>query len=205
MGNRFRELFSDSATAAKHWIKSHLIMAAIVFVLLFINLSIVNYAIVDFGNVIGIFFISLALAIIDFLPVVGLFFPMAIWSVLAILAEHNTKLGISVIAVCFVIMIIKQIIEPFVVGKSLGISPIEEVLSSIAGYIIIGTNPIGLLLGPIIYVIGKTTYKKIKHQPLFETRESNYFGFDKNTGNRNKQKYDDAIDISDDVIDIDEK
>ena len=189
----FSGVAKDFKTTAFVWLKSHTIMAGIVFVLLMIGLSIVNYAIIDFGNFIGIFFIALALAILDFLPVFGLFAPMAVWSVLAMLVDGNKTLGISIIVVCSIIMLIKQLLEPFIVGKTMGISPVEEVVSAVAGYAIFGAA--GLIVGPIVYTVGKTTYLKVTNQPLIKTAQRTFFN--KNTG-------DDVIDISDQVVDVDD-
>ncbi len=189
----FSGVVKDFKTTVFVWFKSHTIMAGIVFGLLLIGLSVVNYAIIDFGNFIGIFFIALALALLDFLPVIGLFAPMAVWSVLAMLVDGNKTLGISIIVLCFIIMLIKQVLEPFVVGKTMGISPVEEVVSAIVGYALF--NAVGLIIGPIVYTVGKTTYLKITNQPLIKTAQRTFFN--KNTG-------DDVIDISDQVVDVDD-
>ena len=189
----FSGIARDFKNTAFVWLKSHTIMAGIVYVLLIIGLSVINYGIYDFGNFIGILFIAFALALLDFLPVIGLFAPMAIWSVLAMLVDHNKTLGISIIVLCFIIMLVKQVLEPFVVGKTMGISPVEEVISAIAGYALF--NAVGLVIGPIVYTVGKTTYLKVTNQPLIKTAQRTFFN--KNTG-------DDVIDISDQVVDVDD-
>ena len=158
------EVLGNFWSTSKDWLKSHSIMAAIVFVLLLIGLTIVNYAIVDFGNFVGIFFIALGLAILDFLPIIGILIPMGIWASVAILAFGNTTLGLAVIVLCLVVMVIKQIIEPFVAGKSLGISPLEEIASALVACLVMGLNPLGLIFGPIIYTVGKGFYLKYKKQ-----------------------------------------
>lgn len=109
------------------------------------------------------------------------------------LVDGNKTLGISIIVVCFIIMLIKQLLEPFIVGKTMGISPVEEIVSAVAGYAIFGA--VGLVAGPIVYTVGKTTYLKITNQPLIKTSQRTFFN--KNTG-------DDVIDISDQVVDVDD-
>ena len=195
MSEFFQKIINEIKSTSFVYFKSHIFMSAIVFVLLLIGLSIVNYAIVDFGNFVGIFFIALLLALLDFLPVIGLMVPMSIWAAVAVLVNHNTKLGLSVMVVCIIIMIVKQIIEPFVVGKSMGISPLEEVASCIIGYLVLGTNALGFVLGPIVYTIGKTAYLKITNQPLIRNNKKSYF-------NKKRHSTDDVIDISDDVEEV---
>ena len=189
----FSGIVKDFKTTAFIWFKSHTIMAGIVFVLLMIGLLIINGSVYHFGNFIGILFIAFGLALLDFLPVIGLFAPMAIWSVLAMLVDGNKTLGIAIIVLCFIIMLIKQVIEPFIVGKTMGISPVEEIVSAVAGYAIFGA--VGLVAGPIVYTVGKTTYLKITNQPLIKNSQRTFFN--KNTG-------DDVIDISDQVVDVDD-
>lgn len=187
-------LVKDFKNTAFVWFKSHTIMAGIVFVLLMIGLLIINGSVYHFGNFIGILFIAFGLALLDFLPVIGLFAPMAIWSVLAMLVDGNKKLGIAIIVLCFIIMIIKQVVEPFVMGKKMGISPLEEVLSAIAGYALF--NAVGLIVGPIVYTVGKTTYLKITNQPFIKSAQKTFF--------KKNNTDDDVIDISDQVVDIDD-
>lgn len=158
----FLDIADDTMSTGISWLKSHLIMAGVVFLLLLIGLSVLNYVFVDYANFIGIFFIALGLAILDFLPVVGLLLPMGIWAAAAIFACNNLTLGIGVAVVCFAVSVVKQIIEPFVVGKSIGITALEEIVSGLAAFLIMGFNPLGLIIGPIVYCVGKMTYQKLK-------------------------------------------
>lgn len=164
MLEQIKDILDELFTGGTNWLKSHCIMAAIVFGLLIVGLSIINYAIIDFGNFIGIFFIALGLAILDFLPVLGLMIPMGIWAACAIIFCGNTTLGVAVIILCLAVSVLKQIIEPFVVGKSMGISPLEEILSALVLFLVMGFNPLGLIIGPIVYTVGKTIYQRNKKQ-----------------------------------------
>lgn len=162
MLEQIKQIFDDAFDVSKDWLKSHAIMAGIVFVLLLIGFLIVNYAVVDFANPVGIFFIALGLALLDFLPIIGLLIPMGIWAACAILAAQNATLGIAVIVICIIVSLVKQLVEPFVVGKSIGISPLEEIISGLAVCVIMGLNPIGLIIGPILYTVAKIAYRRIK-------------------------------------------
>ncbi|MGI5825683.1 MAG: AI-2E family transporter [Bacillota bacterium] len=167
MANHINDILGEVVGTGKDWLKSHTIIAAVVFVMMLIALSIVNYAVIDFGNFAGIFFIALGLAILDFLPVVGLMVPMGIWAACSMLIYGNTTLGIAVIVVCLVVSVLKQVLEPFIVGKTMGISPLEEVLSALAVFAVTGFNPLGLILGPILYTVIKVLYKKYTGKELF--------------------------------------
>ena len=65
---QWMDLFKDLFTVSKDWLKSHTIMAGIVFLLLLISFIIVNYAVVDFGNLLGIFFYCFGFGCFGFFP-----------------------------------------------------------------------------------------------------------------------------------------
>lgn len=159
-----RRIVRESIHTTKAWLKSHLIMGGVVAGLLLVGLSIINYCISDFGNIIGIILLALGLAIFDVLPALGLILPMMLWAALAVLIAGDKPLGISIAVLCFLVMIIKQILEPYIIGKTMGISAWEEILSSLVCFAILGFNAVGLLVGPIIYTIGKTIVKIYMHE-----------------------------------------
>lgn len=169
MESKFQTFLKDAKTSGIDWLKSQLVMSLITFVLLIIGLLIIDNLIIGFASVPVIILISLGIAIADFIPVIGVSTCMLPWAVIAALLG-NTKLGLSIFAVFVVIMIIKQFLEPLVRGKSLGMSPIEEILASLGGYVVLGMNPIGFLLGPLIYIIGKKTYHKFAKSQTIEEK-----------------------------------
>lgn len=190
-----KDTLKEAWTTTLSWLKSHLLLSLILQLILIVGLCIINYKIVDFGNFIGIYFISLGLVIIDFLPILGLFAPMAIWAVVAMTFGDNMKLGISILVLCFITMIIQQIIEPFIVGKVMGISAFEEILSCVAGFLLFGGSAIGLIAGPIVYTVAKVIYLKHKHQPLIVERH----GYTMPSASKQNAK-----DITDDVTNANE-
>jgi len=187
------EFLKDAKNSGVDWLKSQLILSGSTFLLTFIGLFIVDQKFANIGNLLGLILICIGLAIVDFIPVVGISAIMLPWAVLAALTK-STKLGICIFVVFVVVMLIKQIMEPFVRGKSLGISPIEEVIASVLGYLVCGTSPVGFILGPIVYIVGKKTYKKFNGKEIAGRQNKGYFG---------KSDQDNIVDISDDVEDVD--
>lgn len=143
-------------------IKTRLVICIIVVGLLITGLSIVNYCITDFGNLAGIFLLSIVFSITDLVPAIGLILPMMVWAVLAFMIKEDIVLTVSIIVVCFSVMSIKQILEWHVAGKGQGISAFEEIASSFAGFVFLKFNVVGLLAGPVLYTIGKFIYKIYK-------------------------------------------
>lgn len=100
--------------------------------------------------------IAIITGIIDLLPLLGagiVLIPYAIYS----LITGNTVLGIGLLIIWGIWVVIKQIIEPKVVSKQMGIHPIFTLLAMYTGYKLIGV--FGLMLGPITLLILKNIFK----------------------------------------------
>lgn len=100
----------------------------------------VNYAII----------LALVTAVIDFLPVLGISATMI--PAMIYLALHNNYRGIIILVIAMAIMtVIRRIIEPAILGKSLHLHPLLMLLGMALGVYIWGA--IGFLLGPTVLII----------------------------------------------------
>lgn len=191
--NLFAKVFHESKQALKDYVKSQIILSAITLAGMLIGLYLlhIKYWIL----------ISIVITIVDLLPVVGISVCMIPWAAYEIFFLKNTQLGLWLFLLYVIIMVIRQILEPFVRGKSLGISPWEEVVSSVVGYVVFGMNGLGLIIGPVLYITGKKVYRTFKPAQVEGTARPAFFnrGFQKP-----KQDIDDPniIDITDDVEDV---
>lgn len=199
------DFFKDIKDSGVDWLKSQIKMSAITFVLLIVGLFVIDQKIVLIAWAALIPLIALVITIVDFIPTIGISTCMLPWALIDALfvKPDGTKAGLSIFILYVIIMIIKQILEPFVRGKSLGISPIEEVISAVAGYFIFSIfsiGPVGFVAGPVLYIISKKVYTKFNPDGFFSMyREPQYFKHDKNNDSDG-----DVIDISDDIVDVDE-
>lgn len=92
--------------------------------------------------------IALIIAIVDLLPVLGAGTILIPWSVIVLLVgDERLALGLGILFL--ITFLSNQIIEPIVIGKSLGLNPIFTILITIA-CILIFSPAIGAILGPII-------------------------------------------------------
>lgn len=92
-----------------------------------------------------IFLPALAIALVDFLPVLGAgaaLVPMAI----AGFITGDTASGIGFLVLCGVISIVRQFIEPRLVGSSLGVHPLLTLASMYIGFRVFGFA--GLIVSP---------------------------------------------------------
>lgn len=129
------------------YLRAYLTIMLIVFSLLLIGFFMlkVKYA----------FIISLVCALVDFLPVLGVGSVLIPWSI-ASFAMGNLKLGIGLIVLYLVIAVIRQIIEPKIVGKNFGIHPLLTLFSMYLGLSFFGI--FGMILGPLAAAVIKGSF-----------------------------------------------
>lgn len=120
-------------------IRSYLLIMSITFVELSIGLSLigVKYAIL----------VAFCIAIFDVLPVLGTGGIMLPWAVLAAVSG-NFPMGLKLLVIYLVITVIRNIIEPKIVGSQLGLHPVVTLSSMFVGAQFFGV--IGLFGFPIV-------------------------------------------------------
>ncbi len=185
------EFIKDVNSSGIDWLKSQIKLSLVTFILVFAGFVIIDHYLINIGWIPVLLLFAIIIAIADALPVIGVsscLLPMAV--VYSLFWE--LKAGFYIFGLFVIVMIIKELMEPFIRGKSLGMSPIEEVISSVAGFFVFGANPIGFLLGPLVYIIAKKTYKRFnsKNEPPRNSSSG--------------KNDDDVIDISDEVVDVDD-
>lgn len=94
--------------------------------------------------------LALITAVLDILPVVGtgvILVPMSVYH----LIFGNTGLGIGILVLFFLYQILRQIAEPRIVGKSLGVHPLLSLVLIYVGYGVFGI--VGLFLMPLFSIL----------------------------------------------------
>ena len=94
--------------------------------------------------------ISIVVSIVDVLPVLGAGIVIVPWSVISFILG-NSYLGKGLALIYIILIITRQILEPKIMGKEIGVRPLYTFLATILGSLIFG--PIGLILGPLIAVL----------------------------------------------------
>ena len=79
------------------------------------------------------------------------------WSVINFI-QGDRELGFKIAVLYVVLAISRQIIEPQVTGKQIGLRPIYTFLATILGSLVLG--PFGVILGPVIAIIGNSIYRR---------------------------------------------
>lgn len=151
--NRILAIKKDLFTAIFGYLRAALIMMALTFTELFIGFSIIR---VKYALMLAFF-----IAIIDALPVLGAGGVLIPWSLYSFITG-DIRMGISVIVLYVVVLVIRQVVEPKVVGQQIGVYPLITLLAMYTGLRLIGFT--GLILGPITFLLIRniliTIYKR---------------------------------------------
>lgn len=142
MNNFLRNVMKDTSSGIKGYIKAQLKLIGITFLIIFIGLDMIDIA--------HPFLVSLGISILDMIPVLGIGIVLVPWSIISFVMG-NTDLATK-IAILFVIaVIVRQVLEPIIVGKHIGIRPLYTFVATLLGSIALG--PIGIILGPAIAIL----------------------------------------------------
>ena len=99
--------------------------------------------------------IALGVAIVDLLPVLGAGTVLVPWA-LVVLVFGNYRLGLGLLILYGVMTIVRQIAEPHIVGKSLGLPPVVTLFAVFVGWELFGV--LGMLLSPAVALLVKELF-----------------------------------------------
>ena len=101
------------------------------------------------------FILALVISLLDLLPVIGVGTVLIPWSIISFV-QGNTTIGIALIILTIFETVIRQLIEPKIIGRSVDLHPIVMLFSVYAGSKLLGVW--GILGGPAVAVAIKFTY-----------------------------------------------
>ena len=137
----------------KKYIISYALIMLITFAEIFLGLSIIGVE--------GAFAIAILVAVFDILPIVGSGMIMFPWAVIELILGHFGR-GIGLMIIWAFVVIMRQIIEPKIVGNTVGIHPFLTLFAMLAGNFIYGG--IGVLLLPVtLALVQSLNQAKIIH------------------------------------------
>lgn len=88
------------------------------------------------------------------------------WAILCAI-NGDLNLGIAIIILLVVMSVIRQLLEPKLVSKNIGIHPIFTLIAMYTGFKVIGV--MGLLIGPIVLIIFKNIFANLIDKGVFKT------------------------------------
>lgn len=134
----------------------------------YLILMAVTFSVLSFGlwllSVQNFFPIALLTSLLDLLPVIGIGFVLLPWAVFS-LFQGNRLLGFGLLLLYLAINLLRSLLEPKLVGKSIGLPPLVTLLSIYAGLQLFGIAS-GLLM-PTLVLVGiffSQKYRQIKKE-----------------------------------------
>lgn len=109
---------------------------------------------------------ALFIGFVDALPILGSGTVMVPWAILCAI-NGDINLGIAIIVLLIIMSISRQVLEPKLVSKNIGVHPIFTLVAMYTGFKFIGV--IGLLIGPIVLIIFKNIFASLIDQGVFKT------------------------------------
>ena len=128
----------------KKYVKAYGILLLLTFVLLLVGFWIlqVEYA----------FLLAFLIALADLLPVIGVGTILIPWGIVMLL-QKQFYIGFGLLLLYLVISLIRQVVEPKVLGKSLGLHPLLTLFATYVGFTLFGV--LGMILAPIAALLVK--------------------------------------------------
>ncbi|NLY18049.1 MAG: sporulation integral membrane protein YtvI [Clostridiaceae bacterium] len=121
----------------------------------------------------GLLFAAL-IAIVDALPVFGVGTFLIPWGTIELLSG-NYQRGLSLLLLYIIILVIRQLIEPKIVGQQIGIHPLLTLFSMYLGLQLMGI--VGMIVGPVLTVIIKGLIDAVIKADGFSTWVQRTLGF----------------------------
>ncbi|EZH67738.1 hypothetical protein DH09_07365 [Bacillaceae bacterium JMAK1] len=139
---KLRFVFHRMGRVFLGWWKAQFILSLGVFILTYISLLYISPG--------SAFILSLIIWVVDIIPLyVGPALVLVPWGLLAMILGDVT-MGIQLNILALVLLIIRRILEPKVLGDSIGMNALPTVLSMYFGFVFFGV--MGLILGPFVYM-----------------------------------------------------
>jgi len=151
---KFLRLFDEATQGKVKIVLNNLNQAIIGFLQAQVLISFLTYDLVLVGLwILGVKYalaVALIIVIVDILPILGTGAVILPWSLYAF-ATGNKSLGVGLLVLYAVIIVFRRIVEPKILGQSLGISALATLVSMYLGFMLLGV--MGLLLGPALVIL----------------------------------------------------
>ena len=119
------------------------------FIIILVVAVVCSLGLLIIGNDYYILF-GVIIGILDALPLIGVGAVMIPWSIIYVFMGNYYKAAILMIVFVFCYFI-REYLEPRLMGKQIGITPIASLISIYVGYRLFGF--LGMIVGPLMYVL----------------------------------------------------
>lgn len=109
---------------------------------------------------------AIGIGFVDALPILGTGTVMIPWIIISFL-NNDAKLAIALTILYLIVVIARQLLEPKIVGRHIGIHPIFTLIAMYTGFKFIGV--MGMFVGPILLIILNNIYGTLLEKGLVKT------------------------------------
>lgn len=142
---RFAAWKRGGRSVFRAYCKAYLTLLLLTFSLLFVGLLILGIS--------PAFLIALLVAFLDLLPIIGVGTVMVPWG-LILLIQNEYYTGFGVLILYLIVELVRQVAEPKLLGKNLGLHPLMTLFATFVGFYWFGF--VGMILSPIAAVAIKS-------------------------------------------------
>lgn len=168
--NKSKDITKNVFSAFFGWLRAQLILTSITFSELLIGMLILN--------VNNALLLALLIALVDVLPVLGAGTVLIPWAIINLILG-NTKLGLSLALLYVIILFVRQLIEPKILGKQIGVHPLFTLAGMYIGLKIWGVA--GMFIGPLSIVALKYLFEGIAKADTFKNWVAHNFSYKSKT------------------------
>ena len=148
ISSHFKELVESLGC----YLKAEATLILVSFIISLIGLYI--YKIVGF-NIEYPLLMAIFIGFVDALPILGSGTVMIPWAIICGI-NGDLNLGLSILLLLILMSVVRQVLEPKLVSKHIGVHPIFTLIAMYTGFEFLGI--MGLILGPIILIILKNIF-----------------------------------------------
>lgn len=167
---QFSLIKRDMSKAFFGYIRAQLLLMTITFFECTIGFLIIGGSFAKYALLLGI-----TISLIDMFPVLGTGTVLIPWGIYSLLTG-NVRIGISLLILYGICLLVRQLLEPKIVGKQIGLHPLATLMTMYAGLRLIGFA--GMILGPILALVIKNLaesglFKAVKNYLMCEEENKN--------------------------------
>lgn len=164
--NKSKSITKNVFSAFFGWLRAQLILTSITFTELLIGMWILGIN--------NSLLVALLIALVDVLPVLGAGTVLIPWAIIN-LVLGNTKLALSLALLYVIILFVRQLIEPKVLGKQIGVHPLFTLAGMYIGLKIWAVA--GMFIGPLSIVALKYLFEGLAKADSFKNWVAHNFSY----------------------------
>lgn len=153
---KLRHVFNRMGKVFLGYWKAQFLMSIGVFVITYVSLLFISPR--------SALIASIIIWVVDIIPLyVGPALILVPWGIIAMIMG-NMNTGIQLLMLALILLILRRIIEPKVLGDFIGLAALPTILSMYFGFVFFGV--MGLILGPFVYI----AFRSAKESGLFDLK-----------------------------------